>query len=263
MKLVFASSTLFTMTFASFENMEKSFSEIMKNKTGGFDRAFPVNQFALSLVAENYGCWCHSLKTHTGKGKSQPLDDLDALCKQLSEGYDCASIDAEAEGETCNAWEEDYSNSDGDSVGCQSLKTADDVVGISDSILATLGINVVSKCKKQACEIEQNFVNKVAALFLEDPDAKNVDYTHESANFDSDSSCPTKQCEGEFCGDEKQCCGSIPQRRTYKPKSENGVDRICCGETLYLDSGINQCCTDADGLEFVVGVGQCVGVGQV
>lgn len=258
MKLVLASSTLFvTMTYASFAEMENSFAEIMKNKTAGFDRAFPVNQFALSLVAENYGCWCHSLQEHTGKGKSKPVDSLDALCKQLSEGYDCASIDAEAEGLICNAWEEDYSDAEGNSVGCGTLKVAADVVGIPETIIAQLGITVVSNCKKQACLIEQNFVNNVAALFLENPDIAIPEYKHESPDFDSEASCVTKQCEGDFCDGEKQCCGSIPQRRTYKQKSEAGVDRICCGETLFLDSGINQCCVDADGVEVAAAIGQC------
>jgi len=257
MKLVLASTTLFTMTYSSFTEMENSFAEIMKNKTASFDRAFPVNQFALSLVAENYGCWCHSLKEHTGKGKSKPLDSLDALCKNLSEGYDCASIDAEAEGLTCNAWEEDYSDADGNSVGCGTLKVAADVVGIPESIIAQLGINVVSNCKKQACLIEQNFVNNVAALFLEDPDTVEPEYKHESADFDSEASCVTKQCEGAFCEGEKQCCGSIPLRRTYKQKSESGVDRVCCGETLFLDSGINECCVSATGVESAAAIGQC------
>jgi len=257
MKLVLASTTLFTMTYSSFTEMENSFAEIMKNKTASFDRAFPANQFALSLVAENYGCWCHSLKEHTGKGKSQPLDSLDALCKNLSEGYDCASIDAEAEGLVCNAWEEDYSDADGNSVGCGTLKVAADVVGIPESIIAQLGFNVVSNCKKQACLIEQNFVNSVAALFLEYPDIAVPEYKHESTNFDSEASCVTKQCEGAFCEGEKQCCGSIPSRRTYKPKSESGVDRVCCGETLFLDSGINECCTGADGVESAAPIGQC------
>jgi hypothetical protein len=257
MKLIIASSTLFTMTYASFAEMEKSFAEIMKNKTASFDRAFPVNQFSLALVSENYGCWCHSLKEHTGKGKSKPLDALDALCKSLSEGYDCASIDAEAEGLTCNAWEEDYSDEFGNSVGCGKLKTAADVVGIPESVLAQLGINVVSNCKKQACLIEQNFVNSLAALFLDNSDIANPEYKHESIDFDSEASCITHQCEGAFCEGEKQCCGSIPQRRTYKPKSEAGVDRICCGETLFLDSGINECCADAAGVESAAPIGQC------
>lgn len=186
------------------------------------------------------------------------MDALDSLCKRLSEGYDCASIDADAQGLTCNAWEEDYSDGNGNALGCGTLKTADDVAGIDANTLLALGIEVVSDCKKQACLIEQDFVNKVAALFLGDPNAANPDYKHDNVNFDQEASCITKQCTGTFCDSDRQCCGDVPGRRTFKTKSEAGVDRECCGDTVYLDNGIMQCCTDAGtGLQILGGTGTC------
>merc|ERR1712000_267674 len=53
------------------------------------------------------GCWCYFDDDH-GRGKGQPIDDLDGVCKTLHEGYECAMRDAEAEGTTCVPWEVAY-----------------------------------------------------------------------------------------------------------------------------------------------------------
>jgi hypothetical protein len=240
--------TLIVTASASLTEMENLFSKIISNATGPNDRAFADNQFSLSLSqASSYGCWCHDLAVHTGKGKSKPIDELDSLCKRLSDGYDCAAIDAEARNETCAAWEENYTNEDGDAIDCGSMQTQKDVdaLGLSDLIIQSLGINVVSECKKQACQIEQDFVNKVAKLFLHNPDARNANLAHDSDNFDSETECPSKKCEGEHCDGVKQCCGSVPGRRTYKDKSDEGDKRKCCGQTVYLDT-VMECCADGE-----------------
>jgi len=246
MKVIIPS--LIVSASASFTEMENLFSKIISNATGPNDRAFADNQFSLSLAqASNYGCWCHDLAVHTGKGKSKPLDKLDALCKRLSDGYDCAAMDAEAEGETCAAWEENYTNEDGDAIECGTLQTQEDVLalGFTQDQIQFLGINIVSKCTVQACKIEQDFVNKVAKLFLEEPDSSNADYAHDSVNFDSEAQCESKKCETQHCDGVKQCCGSVPGRRTYKDKSDEGNLRECCGETVYL-STVMECCADGE-----------------
>jgi len=242
MKVIIPS--LIVTASASFTEMENLFSKIISNATGPIDRAFADNQFSLSLAsASSYGCWCHNLEVHTGKGKSKPLDALDALCKRLSEGYDCASMDAEDEGETCNAWEENYTNEDGDAIECSRLQTAEDLAALnfSQAQIDAIGIKVASKCTVQACKIEQDFVNKVAKLFLDNPEANNPAFKHDSADFDAEAQCESKKCEN--CDGKKQCCGSVPGRRTYKDKSDDGTNRYCCGETVYLESFM-ECCAD-------------------
>jgi len=258
MKVIIPS--LIVTASASFTEVASQFAKIMKNETGQVgpnDRAFADNQFSLSLSqVGSYGCWCHDLKVHTGKGKSKPLDALDALCKRLSDGYDCASMDAEAEGETCNAWEENYTNDDGDAIQCSQLQTQEDIdaLGFTDAQLELVGIKAVSKCKVQACKIEQDFVNKVAKLFLEDEQANNPSFQHDSDDFDSETQCPTKTCDG--CEGVKQCCGSVPGRRTYKDKSDDGNERGCCGETVYMTIH-NDCCADAEGVFTTAAIGTC------
>ena len=44
-----------------------------------------------------YGCWCYFGENSYGKGKSQPVDGLDSLCKSLHQGYECAIIDSREE----------------------------------------------------------------------------------------------------------------------------------------------------------------------
>ena len=41
-------------------------------------------------------------------GRSKPVDALDAACKQLHDGYECAEIDSEANGELCTSWDLNY-----------------------------------------------------------------------------------------------------------------------------------------------------------
>merc|ERR1712203_311703 len=54
-----------------------------------------------------YGCWCYFGNDH-GRGKGQPQDAIDEMCKVLADGYDCAMRDAEDEGTTCVPWEVEY-----------------------------------------------------------------------------------------------------------------------------------------------------------
>merc|ERR1711937_520262 len=54
-----------------------------------------------------YGCWCYFDDEH-GRGKGQPQDAIDEMCKVLADGYECAMRDAEDEGTTCVPWEVEY-----------------------------------------------------------------------------------------------------------------------------------------------------------
>ena len=53
-----------------------------------------------------YGCWCYFGSGGYGKGKSQPVDGLDSLCRMLHQGYECAMIDSENGGDSaCEAYD--------------------------------------------------------------------------------------------------------------------------------------------------------------
>ena len=96
---------------ASFTKMSKQFNDYLSssdvNKAGsdGLRSLSAVLGSGFDMIQE-YGCWCFFDDLH-GKGKSQPVDELDRLCMVLAEGYECARMDDESE-EGCVPWQVDY-----------------------------------------------------------------------------------------------------------------------------------------------------------
>jgi len=90
-----------------------------------------------------YGCWCYFGDDH-GRGKGQPQDAIDEMCKVLADGYECAMRDAEDEGTTCVPWEVEYTSAIGGSD-----------VGIAGECAQN---NPDSNCAARACTIEGAFI---------------------------------------------------------------------------------------------------------
>merc|ERR1712226_1630911 len=95
--------------FANLSLMEADLSALMANTTN-VDRNL-VDMMGASITAINgYGCWCYFEESH-GKGRSQPVNDIDGFCQILHNGYDCVMMDAELEGDDeCIPWEVDYNS---------------------------------------------------------------------------------------------------------------------------------------------------------
>merc|ERR1712071_434045 len=58
-----------------------------------------------------YGCWClfdDIQINQAGRGRGPPVDRWDDNCRSLQQGYECALMDADARGEPCVPWEQDY-----------------------------------------------------------------------------------------------------------------------------------------------------------
>ena len=68
-------------------------------------RAFSGNIANAVAQLDEFGCWCY-FYDNVGRGKGTPVDEVDGFCKTLADGYQCAIIDAEAEGESCVPWEQ-------------------------------------------------------------------------------------------------------------------------------------------------------------
>ena len=49
-------------------------------------RAFSGNIQTAIQNLDEYGCWCY-FYDNVGRGKSQPVDEIDGFCKTLAEGY--------------------------------------------------------------------------------------------------------------------------------------------------------------------------------
>ena len=68
-----------------------------------------MNQFSTWLEdANRYGCWCYFGDVYN-QGKSHPVSELDGYCKQLHDGYECATMDHSG----CEPWSVDYNLNNG------------------------------------------------------------------------------------------------------------------------------------------------------
>merc|ERR1712178_351991 len=55
-----------------------------------------TGQIAAFLEPINgYGCWCYLDDTYRTTAHSRPVDELDNICRDLINGYKCATIDSE------------------------------------------------------------------------------------------------------------------------------------------------------------------------
>ena len=172
-----------------------------------------------------YGCWCYFGEAH-GRGKAQPVDAIDEMCKILAHGYECAMRDAEEEGTTCIPWEVDYIAAVG---GMPSgLTIEEECVNVNPP-----GNN----CAVRACTIEGSFVANLLDAFMT---GNGMDFSNKHSNgFKVKDSCVAKKAGGGPTN--KECCGSYPDRFPYKT---SGGNRKCCGNRTYNTLTL-KCCDPA------------------
>lgn len=228
-------SSFFGFAFAGFEQIGNALTQAGVKVPG--DRLLASHQFT------NYGCWCYMDETH-GKGRGPPVDEFDALCKELHHNYECLLMETAAgTNGSCavDPWEVEYTtpmavllgivNLDFDAVlaGCES-EFADD------------------ECKMNVCKTEIGF--GVRQTILQNTAANRQDmYEHENGFMPLEGdNCPIK--DNSDTGDnEKKCCGPYPNRFPYKT---NGGDRGCCS-TKTFDVNTLECCNDGSGIKFIGG----------
>lgn len=216
-----AASTLPATIFAGLAQMSADMAALAKNASSqpGMDRSVVGMLGDQIAQIDGYGCWCYFEENH-GRGKSQPVNDVDSYCKQLHEGYDCAMIDAEESGLECVPWESDYNSS----------PSSEDTL-VSDCIRK----NPDDECAKAACIVEGNFISKVFRAFISGTSEHSSTFLH-SEGFIVDDNCPTQQ----GIQSEKSCCGEWPTRHPFK--TYDG-ERGCCGSKTF-DKNVLTCCDD-------------------
>jgi len=215
-----------SIALADFNQMSTDFSDAVS----AFSQANgerTITQSDMALINE-YGCWCYFQNDHH-KGKGQPTDGIDSLCKRLHDGYTCAMIDAQAMGDTCVPWEVDYTSAvggSGDNMAqeCQALNTG-------------------NNCAARACVIEGTFVaNLLDVLFS----GTQIDNTKKHANgFDQATICATKKNGGGPAN--KACCGNYPDRFPFRTV---GGDRKCCGTRTYNSLTLKCCDQESSTVKF-------------
>jgi len=167
----------------------------------------------------SYGCWC-DFDTPVGNGRGHPIDEADALCRTLSEGYQCAMMDVEAASgvDDCVPWEVNYNAGTGGGVpglvsNCQAVNS--------------------DLCAQFACMVEGSFSLNIISVFLSfgsiDPN------NNHSAGFNVKNDCPVNSGSQT---DDRACCGELPFRFPFKP-----VNKECCGAQTY-DPSLMDCCAD-------------------
>jgi len=172
---------------------------------------------------DEYGCWCY-FYDNVGRGKGQPVDEVDGMCKTLNEGYECAIRDTEEEGNSCTPWEVSYISGTGSG---------------ADLFESCVSLNADS-CAARACAVEGNFVEQLFALFISG-NAIDYDQFGHSKGFDAgtDAGCPVKKGTPGTSG-AKGCCGAYPGRFPFKTLDG---ERDCCG-TRTFNTNILSCCSN-------------------
>ena len=205
MKFLLAFTGFISFTQANFDRMEDTFQKLLAesmNETVSINDFRGIGPISTSLSAINqYGCWCYFADDH-GKGRGTAQNSMDAICKILHDGYECAILDGTEENEECEPWTVDYSGSTtlGDS---------------SEQVVVECEAKNNNNCAIRACVIENNFILSVFAEYLSgsifDPSKKH------DFGFDPSSECYGPANSNGNGGDgndyvkEKACCGSYPQ----------------------------------------------------
>merc|ERR1712178_411844 len=222
--VLFGFSQLATLGFADVARMVEKMKNSL-NSTGVTDRAFTgaVANSLNDLINNHgaYGCWCY-FYDDVGRGKGTPVDEIDAFCKLLNEGYECAIRDSEDEGVSCVPWEVDYFPGLG--VGTNLYNSCKE---LNDNV-----------CSIRACAIEGHFTNNLVAILLAGNSMNYADYGHfDGFDASHDAGCPVKPgVKGSPAN--KSCCGAYPARFPYK--NLDG-DRACCGSRTYNTQLLNCC----------------------
>merc|ERR1712226_550417 len=224
MKFLAGSISLFAIsTNANYASMQAHLQKLYNDtaRTQGNRNVAAMMGPSLTVI-NGYGCWCYFDDDSYGKGKGKPVAEVDAYCKTLMEGYECARLDSEEENadEPCIPWEVDYAT------GAQ---------GNLDAIVSDCALrNVDDNCAIRACIVEGWFVNNIFQAFF-GGFAIDTSLQHDNG-FSVKDQCPTNQ----GMKSEKSCCGVYPYRHSYKTY---GGGRACCGSKTY-DVSISTCCAD-------------------
>merc|ERR1711881_151204 len=214
----FIAASALALVAADKASIDRQLIAMIKNSTL---RAFTGQIQAAIPGLDEYGCWCY-FYDNVGRGKGNPVDEVDSMCKVLGEGYECAIRDSEDESLDCVPWEIDYL------VGTGSGR---DLYDSCKSLNANL-------CAARACAVEGTFVENLFAVLLSGQGIPYDQYSH-AQGFDPavDQGCPVKKGT-PGSGPEKACCGAYPTRFPYKTL---GGERGCCGARTYSTSILNCC----------------------
>jgi len=213
------------LAFADLHKIQTDLDTLVDNST---ENNRVLSKIDMGLMSE-YGCWCY-FQEDVGKGKSQPVNAVDLQCKILHQGYECAIIDGEEEGNLCSPWEVEYNSATG-----QGLLSNIAVENIREECRSRNP--GADKCAQRACEVEGYFVMEIFKIFASGQ-ALEPEYQHDVDWQPDQINCPT--AEGPYS--DKKCCGQYPIRSPFKTMSFD-QERDCCADQVYTKL-YKVCCDD-------------------
>jgi hypothetical protein len=169
---------------------------------------------------KSYGCYCYAFGSNTVgphfNYNGEPLDELDALCKKLYRAQKCVAIDNEAgvyekECTITNAYQ--WVLDDNNKVSCTDPTKKNP-----------------NQCKVNMCELENDFTDKVAALFASGWTRN--DNLYKWTEDEYKLNCPHFD-NNNGNSSELKCCGKAAERKTY-----NSLVNTCCNDQI---SSIGSC----------------------
>lgn len=202
----------------------------------GLDGASPRFGLVFKIpVINNYGCWCYGGDSWPGardtSGFGEPKDVYDDACKAHHMGFDCITMDADAENESCIPNETSYT------LLVTPLASGDYTLECADSIEEDW-------CKRRVCLVDIRFIARQWKLEADGIKPDYEAYGHpghhnNQGNFDT-SVCevPSRPHNGNGNGGrtrvvQKVCCGDYPYRIWYDKNNDKGTS--CCA---YEDSSV-------------------------
>lgn len=203
-----------------------------------------------SLDALNgYGCWCY-LDSGMMQGRNQPQDQMDSLCRTLTEGYECIIMTETEENER----KPDYEPCDPTNTKYLAASIGADTNQIIHQ--CTIKNRNRGTCATRACIVDSQFVNNVFTLMIESGYKAIAHRLRHSQGFDPDLNCKTNLGSGSGNGNGntasngrrnlRKCCGTLPYSKPYKT---NGGTRGCCTdpsgfEAITYNKLVLRCCQD-------------------
>jgi len=170
------------------------------------------------------GCHCYFDEDYE-HGKGTPVNAIDAICKQLSEGYTCAIYDVlqQSGDPNCKPWEVVYTI--GHQFGLDLLESS--CIALNSDL-----------CSRYACMVEGSFTINAIQQFLT---AGAIVPGHKISNgFDFNGICglPNQSNSKTGHAQDRECCGPKLARYMF-----NSGSKECCGAVTYNPS-LLICCPD-------------------
>jgi len=213
-------ATIGTIQALSLNQLMDQVNQIIPPGLAASNRA--LTEQSMGLLA-NYGCWCY-FETNHGKGRGRPVDQIDAFCQSLHQGYECIIIDNDQTGTPCDPTTEPY------------VAVAGFNLSEQDVIDQCEANNPVGTCSAQACKVEGWFVQRYLSYTLT---GGSIDQNKRHENgFDISQECPIS----DGIKSEKSCCGDYPSRFSYK--HYNGARDCCAGSKKTYNTLMFECCND-------------------